>query len=733
MKKLAGTSACYNARNSLLLDSSLSQYLSRTLSVSGDRRKWTWSGWIKRAKLSAVQDIFSAWGDAGGNGNIYFLANDNLAVYEYSVEAGATTYNCETAAVFRDVAAHYHIHIIFDSTQATASERIRVYINNVRQLFSTAAVYPTLNFECYNINSSAKTHTMGQVSSATMGRPDHYLSEVNFIGGLAVEPSATGYYCPLTGQWIPKKYKGSFGTNGCYLEFLDAAQLGKDTSGNGNHWTTYGGIVAANQTADTPTNNHCVLNPLDADNYDVVTPAWATGNLRFTASGTGATASHSRGSMPTSAGRLYWEATIVTAGPTHPIIGLMAASGENNTSGSYFGPSLPTSIGYRADGTKTVANVASPYGAAFTSGAVIGVALDLISLMIEFQKNGVSQGTIALPAGTYVPAVSGYDGSIVDLNFGQRPFTYPPPAGFKSPCAANLLRPAQRAQNVFAAITAPGSSIETTLAAARPWASYIEIFKDRSNTQSWKWRFSDDLPNMLSSDSQAGKTAFTAPTAADNYVGYALRVGAAYGVFTTEVAHVNGTPTNVAHGLGTNRLMAIGKIVNTTGDWPVWHPELAANQYLLLNSTAAAADGPKITVDTTNVILAASLPSGTYRVIAIAETSGCIKMGKHTGIGAADGPFVYAGGCPSAELIKRTDIAGNSWLVLDERRPGYNVTNSTLEMDTANAETLLSANALDLVSNGSKIRDTGAGVNASGGTYIYVAIAAAPLKYANAK
>lgn len=725
MRGVGGTPSCYNARNSLLLDSTLAQYLSRTPAVAGNRQKWTASFWVKGGVSRATTDtIFHAYDTAAPlYRNFIRTSNGNLEVY---VGAGSVV-GLTSMAKLRDEAAHYHIHVAVDTTQAVAADRARVWVSNDQLSFT--GNYPAQN-ELTQVNG-AWAHHIGTTGGAYFR--DGLISEFHFVDGLALEPSAFGYICPLTGQWIPKRYTGNYGPNGFRLEFLNAASLGTDTSGNNNHWTVNGGIVAANQTIDTPTNNHCVLHPLDIDNYDVTTPAWSRGNLRFTASGTGATASHSRASMPISTGRLYWEATIATAGPTHPIIGIMAADGENNTSGSYFGPSLPTSIGYRADGTKTVANVASAYGAAFASGDVIGVALDLVSLTVEFFKSGVSQGSIVLPTGTYVPAVSGYNGSVVDLNFGQRPFASTPPSGFKSLCAINLPRPAQRPQNVFAAVTALGSAIEATLAAARPWTSYIEIFKDRSNAQSWKWRFSDDIANMLSSDSQAGKAAFTAPTAADNYAGYALRTGAAYGVFSAEVAHVNGVATNVAHGLGTNRLLAIAKIINATGDWYVWHPDLAANQYLLLNSTAAAAAGPKITVDATNVILAASLPSGTYRIVALAETSGCIKMGKYTGNGAADGPFVYAGGLPSAELLKRTDIAGNNWLVLDGQRPGYNVTNSTLELDTANAEALLSANALDLVSNGSKIRGTGAGVNASGAAYIHVAFAEAPLKYANAR
>jgi hypothetical protein len=647
--------------------------------------------------------------------------------------SSATGGTAVTTGVFRDPGAHYHVVVAVDMTAAVGS-KVRIYVNSVVMAVTVSGLTATDDTEVNNTS----IQTMGRDSFAASSYEDGYHSEVNFVDGLALEPAAFGYVCPLTGQWQPKRYTGSYGTNGFRLEFQNAADLGEDTSGNGNHWVLNGGIVAANQTVDTPTNNHAVLAMLDKTG-GVISRA----SLRFS----NGAASHlaARSTHPVlSTGEWYAEATVGITGTTNIACAFGLATSSASLSGSV---AAGVYAGYASSVSARWDN-----GSMLPAPAVVFAAGDVLQIYrkqdkLWFGHNNIwwdgSGGTTGDPGAGLNPTftvplvdlfcyLECYANSLT-LNTGQTAFVYAPPAGGKSLCAKNLPRPAQRAQNVFAAVVAPGSSIEATLAAARPWASYIEIFKDRSNSQSWKWRFSDDVANMLSSDSQAGKTAFTAPTAADNYVGYALRVGAAYGVFTTEVAHVNGTPTNVAHGLGTNRLMAIGKIVNTTGDWPVWHPELAANQYLLLNSTAAAAAGPKITVDATNVILAASLPSGTYRIVALAETSGCIKMGKYTGNGAADGPFVYAGGLPAIEIVKRTEAAGNNWLVLDGQRPGHNVADSTLEMDTANAETLSSANALDLVSNGSKVRGTGSGVNVSGGTYIYAALVAAPLKYANAR
>jgi hypothetical protein len=683
MMPRAGTMGCYSARYSLLLDATSSQYLSRSPSVAGNRQRWTASFWIKGGVSRPTTDTFFHAYDTAAPlyRNFVRTTNGNLEVYV----GNGSVVGLTSVAQLRDEAAHYHIHVAVDTTQAIAADRVRVWVNNERLLSFTGGNYPAQN-ELTQINGPW-AHHIG-TTGGTYFR-DGLISECNFIDGLALEPSAFCYYCPLTGQWQPKKYTGSYGTNGFRLEFQNAAALGYDSSGAGNHWTPNGGIVAANQTIDTPTNNHCTLNPLVPGAANII-----QGNLKQSST------TASWGTFDAAAMNSYWE---ISAGASNVTAGTITPAGATHTTtvtaGKTFAFELAAGVGVLR------------YRNVTDAGAWTDIATGL--------------------SGTRFPYGAG---APFTINCGQRAFAGVPGTGYLALCTRYLPRPAQRPKNVFAAVAAAGLSVEAALAAVRPWANYIEIFKHRSNLQSWQWRFSDDLANMLSSNSTAGKAVFVPPTAADNYVGYALRVGAGYGVVTTEVAHVNGTPTTVAHGLGTNRIMAVGKIVNIAGDWYVWHPELAANQYLLLNSTAAAAAGPKITVDAASVILDASLPSGTYRIIAMAETSsGCVKLGKYTGNGAADGPFFYAGARPAAVLVKRTELAGNNWLVLDERRAGYNVTDSTLEMDTANAETLLSTNALDLVSNGAKIRGAGAGVNASGGTYIYVALAEAPLKYANAR
>lgn len=725
MKKLAGTAACYHVRNSLLLDSAQSQYLSRTLGVAGNRQKWTASFWVKGGVSRATTDTFFHSFDTAAPlyRNFIRTANSILEVY---VGNGTVT-GLTSMALFRDEAAHYHFVVAVDTTQAVAADRVKVWQNN--ELLAMSGNYPAQN-ELTQVNG-AWAHHIGTTGGSYYR--DGLFSEFNFVDGLALLPSSFGYYCPLTGQWIPKKYKGSYGTNGFCLEFLDAAQLGKDTSSNGNHWTANGGIVAANQLTDTPTNNFCTLNQLDKGSGSIV----SAGNLKITTPAT--SCGLVRASLGVASGKWYWEVKCLSStgletydiGICNAFASLAGYVGNDANGWGYSG----------YDGKKNNNGAGSAYGATYTANDIIGVALDMDNGTITFHKNGVSQGqAFSGLSGVVFPAVSDFslttDSMTASVNFGQRPFTYTPPAGFKALCTLNLPRPAQRPQNIFAVVAALGSSIEATLAAARPWTNYIEIFKNRANIQSWKWRFSADAANMLSSDSQAGKTAFTAPTAADNYIGYALRVGAGYGVFSAEVAHVNGTPSNVAHGLGTNRLMAIGKIVNTTGDWYVWHPELAANQYLLLNSTAAAAAGPKITVDATNVILDSSLPSGTYRIITIAETSGCVKFGKYAGNASADGPHAACGGLPALALIKRTDGGAEPWNIFDAVRNGTNPDNDLLRPTLPDAEqdSTSTNKEIDLVSSGLKCRNTGTnGINASGGTYVYLATLKAPTKWVNAR
>ena len=256
-----GASGDYNLENSLRFRSSASAYLSRTPTVAGNRKTWTWSAWVKLGTLTGTRTLFGA--STGGYTNGYFnlFVNGNNVV-EYDVTTLSDSSDRvirSTTAVLRDPSAWYHIVLKYDVTQATDTNRVLLYVNGESVIFTTAGAgtYPALNTDG-PVNSTIQ-HQLGIRNVDNDRYYDGYLTEVNFVDGQALTPSDFGEYNEDTGVWQPIKYTGTYGTNGFYLPFNDAssvAALGFDNSGNSNNWTpnnisVYGGTSTSFSTVGT--------------------------------------------------------------------------------------------------------------------------------------------------------------------------------------------------------------------------------------------------------------------------------------------------------------------------------------------------------------------------------------------------------------------------------------------------------------------------------------------------
>ena len=299
----------YSIKNSLRFNSGSSDYLNRTPSSATNRNTWTWSAWVKRSILSSYQVLFEAKQDANNDTGIWFL-NDNTLKFFNNV-AGVTHY-ITTSQVFRDVSAWYHIVAVWDTTNATASDRIKLYVNGTQITNFSASSNASLN-ENSTINNT-QVHTIGRVD--TVYYYDGYVSEINFIDGQALTPSSFGETDTLSGIWIPKAYTGTYGTNGFYLKFANSASLGTDSSGNGNNFTV-NNLTSVDQSTDTPTNNFCTLNPLvqAGSVTSGATYTYSNGNITITASGNKWVAPY--GSIGLTMGKWYYEMKLTTfASPT---------------------------------------------------------------------------------------------------------------------------------------------------------------------------------------------------------------------------------------------------------------------------------------------------------------------------------------------------------------------------------------------------------------------------------
>ena len=427
---LLGDDGGYNLTRSLRFRSSASAYLNRTHASAGSLTTFTYSGWVKRGTLSSSGSFPLLWAGNGGtqDSNLYFY-NDVLQFETYN---SGTDYILRTTQVFRDPAAWYHIVAVWDTTNATSTERMRLYLNGQRITAFSNAAYPTLNYQSF-INA-AQTQNIGKYTSSYF---DGYMAEVNFIDGQALTPSSFGAFSPYN-QWLPKKYSGTYGTNGFYLPFTNnasAATLGNDFSGNSNTWTTNNISVTAGSTYDSTTDvptltsataaNYAVMNPLSATSPTII----SNGNLTVATGVSGGGGAWS--TIALTSGKYYFEFTATG------ISGASCRMGVNDSTRT-------NGVEYYDNGDKVVNGSQTSYGASYTDGDLIGVACDLVANTITFYKNNTSQGAISYSTWSTINMFafcadgSGSSGITANFNFGQRPFTYTPPSGYVALNTYNL-------------------------------------------------------------------------------------------------------------------------------------------------------------------------------------------------------------------------------------------------------------------------------------------------------
>ena len=226
----AAGAAAYQIDRSLRFNSSDSAYLNRTPSSAGNRKTWTWSGWLKRSDLVANTFIFGAGSGimvGGAHTAFMFTSGDKLQSYDYTGSGYA--YNVVTTKLFRDPAAWYHIVLAIDTTQSTSTDRVKLYVNGELQTALDTTTYPSQNYETY-VNTSSIAHQIGHSNSDSF---DGYLAEIHFVDGTQLAASDFGEYDD-NNNWNPKEYSGSYGTNGFYLNFANNssnAALGYDANG----------------------------------------------------------------------------------------------------------------------------------------------------------------------------------------------------------------------------------------------------------------------------------------------------------------------------------------------------------------------------------------------------------------------------------------------------------------------------------------------------------------------
>jgi len=789
---------------SLRFNSADSAYLNRTPASASNRRTWTLNLWVKRSKLSYAHATILRV-NTGVETAVRFDNTDIIRFYS------DTAMDIRTSQVFRDVSAWGMLTVAFDTTQATASNRVKLYWNGVQITAFGTATYPSQNYEA-GINQ-AQVHALGAAPNPAEYF-DGYMTEINFIDGQALDASYFGLTNPQTGQWIPKKYTGTYGTNGFYVNFKDATStstLGYDYSGNANNWTANNFSVTAgagnDSLTDVPTpwvayNTTGDVGGVIRGNYATLNPLVIGANLTLSNGGltlvkaSTSTAPTCAGTFGMTSGKWYFELTVaaVSGGVTGINVGVTKSDNSliptdrylDNTSGwGYFS----------YNGTKQTNAVATSYGSSWTTNDVIGVAVDAGAGKIWFSKNGTFQASGDPAAGTneafsglsgnLLPAVSSGGASntfTVDMNFGQRPFAYTPPTGFRSLCTTNLPATAigfgltNQGDDYFNTVlyTGNGSSQSITGVGFQPDFTWI---KSRSGADNHNlFNSVVGLPNRLFSNLTNAENTTAGTLTSFNSDGFSVgsisdvnangvtfegwnwkasgsTVSNTAGTITSTVSAnttagfsivtYTGTGANatVGHGLGATPGMIIVKDRSSANDWVVWHRSYSSTTqgYMYLNSNGAVATSSGFwnsTAPTSTLVSLGNLwtnTSGSGMVMyAFAAVPGFSAFGSWVGNGSTDGPFIYTGFRPRYLLQKGADVV-RGWNIWDTARSPYNAVDSLFQANSSGAESTGGYNAFDLLSNGFKVRSADANWNNSGSTYIYMAFAESPFQFANAR
>lgn len=799
----------YNLTKSLRFRSSATAYMNRTPASASNQTTWTFSAWVKRGELSSsgTYTLLSATSASPETRTIItFEADGSLDFFYYN----GTSYPfiTQTSAVYRDPAAWYHIVVAYDSTQATSSNRIKMYVNGSQITAFQTATYPSQNTTS-DINST-KVHNIGRRGAAGNDRYfDGYMTEINFIDGQALTPSSFGSTNALTGVWQPAKYTGTYGTNGFYLPFTNTTStttLGYDFSGNSNNWTTNNFSLTAGTTYDsmndvptltsTTVANYAVLNPLQTNNSGALT--YANGNLNA-AHGSGTSSSggvyKALSSMASSSGKFYAEFVLNSfysngASGADMAVGVTSDLAAGNLLAS------PVGYAYYADGGGKYNNGSgSAYGSSWTTGDVIGIALDVTNGKVWFAKNNTWQASGDPAAGTNA-AFTGLTGSFAfafanstassafvqnfTVNFGQQPFTYTPPTGFVGMNTYNLPNSTIVQGNKYMdATTYTGTGSAATITNTAGFKSDLVWLKCRSNATNHYWTDSirgttkQIYSNTTAAEGTSGNiltafnsNGFSLGTDAEingstrTYVGWQWQAGQG-----TTSSNTSGTVTSTVsvnttagfsvvtfnagsagnqsfgHGLGVAPKFIIMKDRTTAGygNWSVFFSGItASNQYLYLNATDAIATLSGVWgsgVPTSTVVnFGSNVNVGANNncvAYCWAEIAGFSKFGSYTGNGSTDGTFIYTGFRPKYIMIKRTDSTGN-WVLQDTSRSPYNQSQANLYANLSNPEDT-GTTYLDILSNGFKCRVNENNSNINGGTYIYAAFAENPFKNALAR
>ena len=717
----------YTVGKSLIFNDDDSAYLNKTPSSAGNRRTFTFSCWFKRGNITgANQPLFSA----GSDDFIMFLSDDTLSTNS----DGTSNFRITTNRVFKDTNSWHNVVVAWDTTNATAGDRIKMYVDGVEITSFGTDTNPSENYETNFGN--ATEHNIGKLVGASQFF-DGYLAEVVYIDGTALTPSSFGQIDTSTNRWVPKDVSGlTFGTNGFYLDMEIAPGTGNgpgnDVSGNDNDYTV-NSFAATDQSNDTPSNNLPVWDGLDT--VGSATPTLTEGNLRFTGADNGGRVL----TFPFTRGKWYWEVDVVDAGASFYIgfatpagIAFSSATPWNNNAGSFIAaPTAGHFLGTNGSGTT---NLVSNFTAYIGDGDRLAVAFDADNKFAYFGEVGSggsgstlsfvgqggatgdptsgAKGTGAAPFGLnildsrvfYHIMLAGGTDVIGQWIFDPAGFNGTPPTGYSALSQDNLdagsskitswawiknrdatddhvivdrVRGVEKVihSNSNAAQATETNTIQRFLQRGVEVGNDVQVNTVNEDYVLWQW--------LIGEEASTGST-FTGGSPDITSTG----IVATPGHFSVGVYEGSGVDDNkIAHGLGGQiETLWVKHFAADTDDWMIWHKDLSSDSHQLhLNTTDDQ--------DTTKNAWGSNpdFNTNTFRVGATDETNknstgnshvfyafrsipGVCKVGSYKGNSNDDGPLVQLGFKPSWFFVKEIGVsdASHDWFIIDSTRYKYN-------------------------------------------------------------
>jgi hypothetical protein len=455
----------YDIDNSCKFEADNSEYLSRTPSSAGNRRTWTFSGWVKRTEIGSGGNTILSAGDT-------YIQFDGNAL-QINFRAASENFFIITNRLFRDTSAWYHIVVQCDTTQGTASNRAKVWVNGVQETSFSTSTYDNMSQNYDTLMNSTNEHEVGKYSNEETTYANFfngYITELHLVDGTALTPTSFGEFDDDSGIWIPKAYTGSHGTNGFYLDFEDASNMGNDASGGTDFTET--NITAADQATDTPTNNFATGNNRHVfSNPSTLVLTEGQTKIAKTANGWETLAS----TIAVTSGKWYMEmqnisvpeSAMMSVFPTD--IEFIGAGGQvNNYAGKVSGDGGISYYSYNGNVYQNAGN--SSYGTAWANETnTMAIALDMDNGKVYFARANTWQnsgnptsgatGTGAIdliePSKPHMMGYSIYANNTSGaVNFGgytlssissaasdangYGTFEYAPPSGYYALCTKNL-------------------------------------------------------------------------------------------------------------------------------------------------------------------------------------------------------------------------------------------------------------------------------------------------------